>query len=145
MRLLTGIRLPVWILRDDEPRKGCRDDVGRDQDWGGGRPHRRRHYGQSPSHTRGLEQPEEQQRLESLQSEIRGSVKSSLERVRAVRRGRLATGHWGLFGARRVIREHGGELDVRSEPGKGTQVRIELPCAGEPGALPLEAAPRAAS
>lgn len=56
-----------------------------------------------------------------------------------LRRGRVATGHWGLFGARQVIREHGGDLEVRSEPGKGTEVRIELPCAGRPGALPLQA------
>lgn len=56
-----------------------------------------------------------------------------------LRRGRVATGHWGLFGARQVIREHGGRREVRSEPGKGTEVRIELPCAGRPGALPLEA------
>ncbi|HXG34595.1 MAG TPA: HAMP domain-containing sensor histidine kinase [Bryobacteraceae bacterium] len=62
-----------------------------------------------------------------------------------MRHGRVATGHWGLFGARQVIREHGGELEVRSEPGKGTLVRIELPCAGKPGALPLEASPQAAS
>jgi two-component system NtrC family sensor kinase len=62
-----------------------------------------------------------------------------------MRHGRVATGHWGLFGARQVIREHGGELEVRSRPGKGTQVRIELPCAGKPGALPLEVSPRAAS
>ena len=34
----------------------------------------------------------------------------------------------GLSECHGVIRQHGGELDIQSQPGRGTRVRIELPC-----------------
>lgn len=37
----------------------------------------------------------------------------------------------GLPTARRIIEEHGGHLTVHSEPGKGTDFCITLPCEGE--------------
>ncbi len=47
----------------------------------------------------------------------------------------------GLAMVRRTTEEHGGTLDVSSEPGKGTQFSIRLPAAaarGSGGAAPLE-------
>ena len=45
-----------------------------------------------------------------------------------VKAGRVATGNWGLFSCRQIIREHGGEIDIQSAPGHGTTVRVTLPC-----------------
>jgi signal transduction histidine kinase len=36
----------------------------------------------------------------------------------------------GLAICRRIVREHGGQIHLRSEPGRGTQVSVELPLAG---------------
>lgn len=41
---------------------------------------------------------------------------------------RVATGNWGMFSFRRMVREHGGDITVKSEPGRGTKVKIHLPC-----------------
>ena len=35
----------------------------------------------------------------------------------------------GLYQCKRIIEEHGGTMRIRSEAGRGTQVRIELPAA----------------
>lgn len=40
---------------------------------------------------------------------------------------RVAATNWGLFVCRAIVSEHGGELQIESEPGKGTTARIVLP------------------
>jgi PAS domain S-box-containing protein len=37
----------------------------------------------------------------------------------------------GLVIVRRIVRDHGGELDIESQPGRGTEVRVCLPLPGE--------------
>ena len=44
-----------------------------------------------------------------------------------VKERRVATGNWGLFSSRQIVREHGGDIDIQSAPGQGTVVRIVLP------------------
>lgn len=41
--------------------------------------------------------------------------------------GRVATTNWGLFVCRTIVSEHGGELEIESELGKGTTAKIVLP------------------
>lgn len=41
--------------------------------------------------------------------------------------GRVRTGNWNMFGARQIIREHGGDIEVRSVAGQGTTARVTLP------------------
>jgi signal transduction histidine kinase len=36
----------------------------------------------------------------------------------------------GMPYAQKIIHQHGGQITVDSEPGKGTQVRVELPTSG---------------
>lgn len=43
-------------------------------------------------------------------------------------RGRIASGNWSMFSFRRILREHGGEIEIDSKVGKGTRIRILLPC-----------------
>lgn len=43
------------------------------------------------------------------------------------RSGRMATGNWSMFNARQIVREHGGEIAIASEPGTGTKVTVSLP------------------
>lgn len=43
-------------------------------------------------------------------------------------RGRIASGNWSMFSFRRILREHGGEIEIESKEGKGTRIRILLPC-----------------
>jgi signal transduction histidine kinase len=40
---------------------------------------------------------------------------------------RVTTGNWAMFSFRRIVRQHGGELEVRSKVGEGTTVRLVLP------------------
>lgn len=40
---------------------------------------------------------------------------------------RVTTGNWAMFSFRRIVRQHGGELEVQSKLGEGTKVRIVLP------------------
>ena len=47
----------------------------------------------------------------------------------------------GLLIVRRVVREHGGEIEIQSEPGAGTRILIHLPRGPKPVRL-LEAADR---
>jgi signal transduction histidine kinase len=42
-------------------------------------------------------------------------------------KGRVATGNWSLFSARRVIHEHAGEVRMDSVKGQGTTVTVVLP------------------
>lgn len=44
--------------------------------------------------------------------------------------GHVRSGNWNMFGARQIIREHGGDIEVKSTPGQGTSVRIVLPESG---------------
>ena len=44
-----------------------------------------------------------------------------------VEAGRVTTSNWGLFVSRSIVVEHGGEIIVESEPGRGTIVRVVLP------------------
>jgi signal transduction histidine kinase len=44
-----------------------------------------------------------------------------------VKGGRISTGNWSLFSSRQIVREHGGDIEIRSSPGKGTRVRVVLP------------------
>lgn len=45
---------------------------------------------------------------------------------------RVATGNWSLFSARQMIREHGGDIRITSEPGSGTTLFVTLPCEPSP-------------
>ena len=45
-----------------------------------------------------------------------------------VKSARVSTGNWSLFSSRQIVREHGGEIEIQSSPGKGTTVRVSLPC-----------------
>jgi signal transduction histidine kinase len=45
-----------------------------------------------------------------------------------VKSGRVSTGNWSLFSSRQIVWEHGGEIELQSAPGKGTTVRVKLPC-----------------
>jgi signal transduction histidine kinase len=40
---------------------------------------------------------------------------------------RVSTGNWNMFSARQIVREHGGEIRIASEQGKGTAVTVILP------------------
>ncbi len=46
---------------------------------------------------------------------------------------RISTTNWGLFTTRRIIIEHGGQIDIDSAEGRGTTVRILLPPRGADG------------
>jgi len=49
-----------------------------------------------------------------------------------VKGGRISTGNWGLFSSRQIVREHGGDIEIQSTPGKGTNVRVTLPYSETP-------------
>ena len=49
-----------------------------------------------------------------------------------VKSARVSTGNWSLFSSRQIVREHGGEIEIQSSPGKGTTVRVSLRCAFRP-------------
>lgn len=55
------------------------------------------------------------------------TLKTLFEPGFQVRDGKVVGGRWGLFTAQHVVREHGGEIAVRSEPGEGAVVTVKLP------------------
>jgi signal transduction histidine kinase len=46
--------------------------------------------------------------------------------------GRVTTSNWGLFVSRSIVVEHGGEITVESNLGRGTTVRVVLPAMTSP-------------
>ncbi|MFN0170841.1 MAG: sensor histidine kinase [Bryobacteraceae bacterium] len=44
-----------------------------------------------------------------------------------VHHGKVGTGNWSLFGARQIVNEHGGDIRIDSQEGKGTTVTVNLP------------------
>lgn len=44
-----------------------------------------------------------------------------------VRDGRVGTCNWSIFGARQIVRQHGGDIEIRSAPGEGARVEVKLP------------------
>lgn len=42
---------------------------------------------------------------------------------------RVRAGNWSMFSSRQIIREHGGDIRIQSDKGKGTTVRVTLPAA----------------
>jgi signal transduction histidine kinase len=54
-----------------------------------------------------------------------------------VTHGRVSTGNWSMFSARQVVRDHGGEIHIESEPGRGTRVSVLLPFGGDGEGLTL--------
>lgn len=44
-----------------------------------------------------------------------------------ISKGRVSTGNWSLFSSRQIVREHGGDILIESEEGKGTIVSVRLP------------------
>jgi signal transduction histidine kinase len=52
-----------------------------------------------------------------------------------VTHGRVSTGNWSMFSARQIVRDHGGEIQIESEPGKGTRVSVILPFSSAEEAL----------
>lgn len=45
-----------------------------------------------------------------------------------IKAGRVSTSNWSLFNSRQIIQEHGGQIEIQSSVGKGTLVRVALPC-----------------
>jgi two-component system, NtrC family, sensor kinase len=45
-----------------------------------------------------------------------------------IKAGRVSTGNWSLFSSRQIIQEHGGHIEIQSSVGKGTLLRVALPC-----------------
>ena len=41
--------------------------------------------------------------------------------------GRVASANWSMFSSRQIVREHGGDINIESAPGRGTTVRVTLP------------------
>ena len=46
----------------------------------------------------------------------------------SVRGKRVAATNWSLFSSRQILREHGGEIRIESNPDQGTTVYVSLPC-----------------
>ena len=49
-----------------------------------------------------------------------------------ISKGRVTTGNWSLFSARRLMMERGGDIRVENQPGKGTAFVVILPILTEP-------------
>jgi two-component system OmpR family sensor kinase len=45
---------------------------------------------------------------------------------------RVGASNWGLFTARQIIREHGGEISAERAEGGGTRVSVQLPLDAPP-------------
>ncbi len=46
----------------------------------------------------------------------------------SVRGKRVAASNWSLFSSRQILREHGGEIRIESQPDQGTTIYVLLPC-----------------
>ncbi len=57
-----------------------------------------------------------------------GEVRTIFEPNFRVQDGRVATGNWGLFSSRQIVREHGGDIHFESKAGQGATVIVTLPC-----------------
>jgi signal transduction histidine kinase len=44
-----------------------------------------------------------------------------------VAEGRVSSSNWSLFNSRQIVYEHGGEIRLETEPGRGTAVHVTLP------------------
>ena len=42
---------------------------------------------------------------------------------------RVRASNWSMFSSRQIIREHGGDIRIQSDKGKGTTVRVTFPTA----------------
>ncbi len=49
--------------------------------------------------------------------------------------GRISSANWGMFSARQIVREHGGEISIVSTPGEGTTVSVILPGESSPRSI----------
>ena len=58
-----------------------------------------------------------------------------------VSQGRVSTGNWSMFSSRQIVREHGGEIHIQSERGKGTEGSGSppLPVGGHRGIMKIAA------
>ncbi len=54
-------------------------------------------------------------------------VETIFEPQLKVAEGRVASGNWSLFHSRQIVYEHGGNISVETEEGRGTAVRVTLP------------------
>ncbi len=67
----------------------------------------------------------------SIEDDGRGIERERLNRIFdpdfSESAGRVTTANWSMFHARQIIREHGGDIRIASEPGVGTRVTIWLP------------------
>lgn len=43
---------------------------------------------------------------------------------------RVQSANWGMFSARQIVREHGGDIKIESNPKSGTTVRVSIPSDG---------------
>lgn len=74
-----------------------------------------------------------EQRIEiEIQDNGRGIAPEQLphlfEPMFQVADGRVSTGNWSMFTSRRLVKDHGGDIRVRSRKGEGTTVSVILPC-----------------
>jgi two-component system, NtrC family, sensor kinase len=69
--------------------------------------------------------------LSEVRDTGRGMTAEALEQLFEpafrVEGGRVTTSNWGLFVSRGILADHGGGIEVESEPRRGTTVRISLP------------------
>jgi signal transduction histidine kinase len=56
-------------------------------------------------------------------------LQSALEPSFRVDQGRVKSCNWSMFSARQIVREHGGDIAIRSAAGSGTRVQVTLPAA----------------
>ncbi len=68
----------------------------------------------------------------TIQDSGRGIAPEKLARIFdpmfEVAEGRVSTGNWSLFTSRQFIKDHGGDMRIQSQEGRGTTVTVHLPC-----------------
>lgn len=47
--------------------------------------------------------------------------------------GRMAAVNWSMFNSRQIIREHGGDIEIASQVGRGTRISVTLPVGADVG------------